>query len=176
MGISSGLGRDALLPGLVLVKTVTATSGSSVDVTGVFSSTHDVYRVVFDQVKTNGTDAMTLQLLSGTTPATTTYTKQRFYAQSTTVGGSYASAQSSVIVMYTASNVEQSATMDVFDPFKSAITKFVINHVYHDGTNVSYMEQGTGSHATASSYDGFRLSCGANTFSTGNIRVYGYRN
>ena len=175
MGISSALG-GYVPPGLVLLKTVTATSGSSVDVTGVFSSSYDVYRVVLDQLKTNGTDAISLQLLSGTTPATTTYAKQRIYAQGTTIGGSYVTAQSSIIVAYTGANVEQSVSMDVFDPYKSAYTKFVAMQVYNDGTYISYAEQGFSTHVTASSYDGFRLSCGSNTFSTGNIRVYGYRN
>jgi hypothetical protein len=175
MGISAGLGSQALLPGLVLIKTVDV-SGSSTNVTGCFSSSYRVYRVIFDAIKTNGTDALTLQLLSNTTAATTTYTKQRFYVQGATVGGAYASSQSSIIVGYTASGVEQSISCDVFDPNASVITKFIFQQAYHDGTNVSYMEQGTASHATASSYDGFSLSCGSNTFTGGTIRVYGYRN
>jgi len=175
MGISSGLGQGALLPGLVLVKTVDV-SGSSTNVTGCFSATYRVYRIVFDAIKTNGTDALTLQLLSNTTAATTTYTKQRLYAQGATVGGSYVSSQSSIIAGYTASNVEQSISCDVFDPNAAVITKFIFQQVYHDGTNVSYMEQGAASHATASAYDGFSLSCGANSFTGGSIRVYGYRN
>ena len=162
-------------PGMELVKVVDVSS-SSTNVTSCFSSTYRVYRIIFDAIKTNGTDPFTLQLLSNTTPATSGYTKQRFYAQGATVGGSYVSSQSSIIAGYTASNVEQSISCDVFDPNATVITKFIFQQVYHDGTNVSYMEQGTASHTTTSAYDGFSLSCGSNSFTGGTIRVYGYRN
>jgi hypothetical protein len=161
--------------GLELVKTVNV-SGSSTNVTSCFSSTYNVYRIVFDSIKSNGTDAYTIQLLSNTTPATTTYSKQRFYAQSTSVGGTYVSSQSSFIAAYTGTGKEQFITMEVYDPNIAGYTRFDFQQVYTDSSTEGYMEKGTAVHATSTAYDGFSFSCGANTFTGGTIRVYGYRN
>jgi hypothetical protein len=161
--------------GLEFIK-ATALSGSTTQITSCFSSTYLVYRVMIDAVQSNGTDPFTLQLLSGTTPATTTYAKQRLYVQGTTVGGTAVSAQSSIIIGYSDSSKIQSLMLEVFSPNVAAFTRFWTQQVYSDNATNGMIEMGSSVHATSTAYDGFAISCGANTFSNGTVRVYGYRN
>ena len=72
MGISAGLGRDALLPGLVLVASKTFTTTSSAQqIDNCFTSQYDNYRVIYSGTgSTTGNDFVYCRMVDGTTADT----------------------------------------------------------------------------------------------------------
>ena len=159
--------------GLVYIKEVALTTGSTRDITSCFSATYISYRLVIMGLKTNGTDPISVQMLSGTTPAATNYDRQRLYAQSTTVGGSRTTGQTSLLIGYTATNYIQFFAYDIAQPYETQKTRFMGIEAYDD-SNIN-LDMTVGMHTTASSYDGIRILCGSNTFSEGRAIIYGYR-
>lgn len=159
--------------GLVYIKEVALTSGSSRDITSCFSATYISYRLVIMGLQTNGTDSINVQLLSGTTPAATNYDRQRLYAQATTVGSTRTTAQTSLIIGYTATNMTQFFAYDISQPYESQKTRFLGSEAYDDA-NIN-IDMTAAMHTTTSSYDGIRILCGGNSFTAGRAIVYGYR-
>ena len=160
--------------GLVYIKEVALSTGSTRDITSCFSSTYDAYRLIIVNLLTNGTDPIALQLLSSSTPAATGYDRQRFYAQGTTLGGSRTTNQASLLIGYTATSPRQNYQYDIFAPNLATATAFIGSQAYDDNPNIN-IDMTTGKHTTASAYDGLRLLCGANTFTGGKAIIYGYR-
>lgn len=172
MGISSGLGRDALLPGLVLVKTQTIGSAvSSVTVSDCFNSTYDAYRILIEVNDSNGTASHTLQL-SGLTGS-------NYF-----VGGSYSSwgtatqtgygpaAQTSWIV--SANNLNGTNTQITWEIVNPNLAKRKHGTVFSQaGNGHAAFNMLCNSTATAT---GFVLAKSGDTMTGGTIRVYGYRN
>jgi hypothetical protein len=149
-------------------------SSSATNFAGCFSADYDAYRLVIVDLATNGTDPITIQLLSGTTPAATNYDYQRLFVQGATVGGGRSTAQTSMIIGYTATSVVQGFQYDIFNVFAAKRTQFYGGESYNDGTNIN-IEMTSGQHTTATSYTGLRVLCGANTFTSGKVMIYGYR-
>lgn len=167
--------------GLWLVKTQTtgATGITSLDITSCFNADFRHYFVNITGLGNGVLAGHQLQLLSGSTPATTSY----FWA-----GTSMASNSSTV----TGENVnntnymglgEQSTSATTFaitlfvqNPFLAVPTRFQAGHSIMNATPISINWMRNGMHNVSSSYDGFRfLSSNTQTFNTMNVSVYGYQ-
>lgn len=171
MGISAGLGPDALQPGLVLVKSQTVgTTVTSVDVTDAFNATYDNYLITYSGTCTN--TGQVLQFRLGTTA-------QNGYYGSLLYGAYASSTEDSVndnntqlwthVAGGTGSRVNLNAT--ITSPFLSTDTTFF--SAYHDGANSGHK---TGWLNNDNSYTSFQIVVSSGTITGGTIRVYGYRN
>lgn len=157
-------------PGLVFIKNGTFTSSASTSVNTCFSSTYTNYRIL---VKVTGASVVSGQvryrMRSGSTDASgANYNSQRLYAQSTSVGGSSETSQTSGIMG--PFNTGQSFwSLDIFDPNVAATTGYATVSMYNNGQ----IDNFSGAHLVSTAYDGFTLFPDAGTI-TGEVWVYGY--
>lgn len=156
--------------GLVFIQSGTFSAAASVNVNTCFSSTYDNYRIL---VRVTGTSPVNGQvryrMRSATTDNTTAnYNSQRLYAQSTSVGGSAESNQTSGIIGPWNTALSFFAT-DMFSPFLAANTGYQTVSIY----NETHIDNWAGAHKVASSFDGFTMFPDSGTI-TGEVWVYGY--
>jgi hypothetical protein len=160
--------------GLVLINSTSFTSSTGFNLDNVFSNTFKNYHVVM-----NGTLASTsyttvnLQYrYGGTTLGGTSYYGPEIYRTNSAFGSGYASGVSAGVCGYWA-NLAGASVIDIFAPYDTTNTLFIVNHSGFGDTN-NITTYGATYCANSTSFDGFRISS-ANAM-TGNIRVYGYRN
>jgi hypothetical protein len=156
--------------GMAFIQKGTFTTASSVNVNTCFSSTYDNYRIL---VKVTGASVVNgevrLRMRSATTDNTSAnYNYQRLYAQSSTVGGSAATNQTSAIMGPQNTALTWFAT-DMWSPFLAENTGYVTVSSYNQ-TNIDNF---SGAHKVASSFDGFTMFPDSGTI-TGEVWVYGY--
>jgi hypothetical protein len=156
--------------GLVFIQKGTFSASTAVNVNSCFSSTYDNYRIL---VKVTGASVVNgevrLRMRSGTTDNTSSnYNYQRLYAQNTSVGGSAATNQTSAIMGPQNTALSWFAT-DMWSPFLSENTGFVTVSSY----NQTHIDNFSGAHKVASSFDGFTMFPDAGNI-TGEVWVYGY--
>jgi hypothetical protein len=159
--------------GLVYISATTL-SGSTTTVSNCFSSTYDNYLVVLNDLVLAGTGQILMQFATGTTDATANYSRQRFFAQTTATGGSGASGQTSMSVGYGISGSQNFLKMDISQPNLARKTFAQINEIYQD-TLFPMIEMNNGMASTTTQYTGFVLTASGTTFTSGTLRVYGYR-
>lgn len=159
--------------GLWLIKTDTITSGSSKEITGVFSADFKNYKIIISNFASSVDFGLKMRM--GTT-ATGVY-----YFASNTVSYAGVAATDSVAagtewnIRAVASSLKAGATIDLFSPYEAIQTSFA-----SQATDVRTI--GIGTSATTgfinntTSYTSFTLSVGANTFTSCDVAVYGYRN
>jgi hypothetical protein len=167
--------------GMWLVKTVTIPASpatTAVDVTSCFSADYENYVAVYTG-QGNGTAVFhNLQMLSGTTPATSLYYRNgiTMTSNSTAVTGSGNAATASFdLGTQQAGTEEFSGRINFEFPFAARITNIEgYATTFLSGFGYNYRFQGC--HAVNTSYNGFRFSVASGSFNTGSIRVYGMRN
>lgn len=166
--------------GLELIKSQTATSGTSVQVDDVFSSTYENYKIVISDARTSSSLAgIALKLKNSSGVSSTSYYWAFVYVQgygtNTVLANSGANSASwdfgSVIT-----TIPGGSTVDLFSPFLARETSFAScpTDVRTGGRPPA---QASGFHNSATSYTGVEISSGSGvSFANINIRVYGYRN
>lgn len=171
-------------PGLQLVKTVTATSQSPVNVTDAFTADYDSYKVVIIMTGVNNNNYFGMNLLdSSNNPITDTNYYGRTYGQDyagtsttfTTVG--FNNVFTIGWLTNLSSHGPTTVTFDIHSPFSSGTrTSFQGLHT-SVSTGVSYFGGACfGMRVIAEQNKGFQLNNGNATSMTGTVRVYGYRN
>jgi hypothetical protein len=157
--------------GLWLVKTQTIASGvSSVTVTGAFSADYDTYKIIIDNGLASSSNAVKLRM---GTNAANYYWGLPYVAY--TGGAVGAVAGSNVAEWDFAGYAQNRIAFDctVYSPFLAENTHFSAPHAQGVG-GVSGHNAGLLNDTT--SYTSFTvLITGGPTFTTGTIRVYGYR-
>jgi hypothetical protein len=156
--------------GLVFIQKGTFSATATVNVNTCFSSTYDNYRIL---VKVTGASVVNgevrLRMRSATTDNTTAnYNYQRLYAQSTSVGGSAATNQTSAIMGPQNTALSWNVT-DMASPFLAENTLYSTVSMY----NQTHIDNFSGAHKVATSFDGFTMFPDAGTI-TGEVWVYGY--
>jgi len=156
--------------GLVFIQKGTFSASAAVNVNTCFSSTYDNYRIL---VKVTGASVangeVRLRMRSATTDnSTSNYNYQRLYAQSTSVGGSSATNQTSAIMGPQNTALSWNVT-DMSSPFLAENTLYSTVSSY----NQTHIDNFSGAHKVASSFDGFTMFPDAGTI-TGEVWVYGY--
>ena len=163
--------------GLWLVKTHTITgSASTVDVTSCFSSDYSNYRIVFDSLVTSGAVNLSLRFLVGSSSTDTGYYTSYFdVSLGGTVAGGGQTDGTSALASIIGNTVSAGGVIEVYGPNKANRTSFTTQGI-DTRTNGSPMRQTTGFQNSNTQFNGFRLlTLSAVTFTSGVIRVYGYR-
>lgn len=179
MGISAGLGRDALLPGLVLVSSSSFTAQTGVDIDSCFSSQYANYRVVIDlsAISANDTVVFVFRDSSGNiTSSNYDYTMLEWYSGSVAATSSLAVGNSRIQFTYTTPGY-MAATIDIYNPQVALRTQWTSNATSMNGTTWTLADRIDGNFRLTTQFTGFRLTTAGGTATmTGTIRVYGYRN
>ena len=165
--------------GLWKITSGTVTSGTSFDLTSVFTSDYDSYKLVLTQVRTASTGgSVQFRLLSGATPVSTNYfygiTQVDIALNTIAVvrGNGAFELESGAVV----SSAGAMTTLEIHNPFIARQTAF--NGQSVDSRNatgyggISY----SGSQSSATSYNGIRVLSSAFAFTNCNYKLYGYRN
>lgn len=154
--------------------TVTFTTVNSVSLNGCFNSTYDNYRVV---IQTSGGSGQnnSFRLRASGTDATTNYDYFIFATHSGlgTTNQNASGAGSFVFGITAGSSAVTSLSLDLWAPNQARNTGFGGQGAGIEST-LTWTYVGSGSHKTASAYDGFTFFPASGTLS-GTISVYGYR-
>lgn len=164
------------ITGLNLIKSQSFSAVSSVDVTSCFSSTYTNYKVLFYTSTTTPTANRNIlfQLLSGTTPATTSYYGSAVGINTSGSSSNYAENNGSSLVVGVVWDTQpdmNGSEITIFKPFTSLRTNLTSNFFGVSGGSY-FALSGGGLHSATSSYDGFRLSVSGTNFG-GVVKVYG---
>jgi hypothetical protein len=160
--------------GLVLLNTTSFSAVASQNITSVFSSTYDNYRIVYNLTKSTNTYAY-LRLLVGTTPdsGSDNYAIESITASSTTLF-SIADNQSAFFVMSTDTQA-QVGSMDLLNPFETSETFLISNNFTGGYSTAALTRLLNGKNRTSTSFNGFQLVANSGTI-TGKVYTYGYNN
>jgi hypothetical protein len=164
--------------GLVFISKTSWTSGTNVTINGCFSATYDSYRVVLRNAKHATTSSnLVLRFLNGATEYATNYYWSRRYITFNAGGGdvnSGAGAATDIVMGIVASTANAGAgVLDVFDPFKAAITTVNFQGIWAITTGESSV--GTGFLNNTNSCDGMRFYASSGNLTGLDVYVYGYR-
>ena len=166
--------------GMWKITSGTVTSGSSFDLTSVFTSDYDSYKLVLTQIRTNVTGgSIQLRMLATTTPAIIGYY----------MGGTQVDIALNSIATFRGNNatlLETGATqggnvsgmtsVEIHSPVATQYTSFngqaVDSRLGSAYGGISF----TGQLGNTTSYNGIRVLLSANSFTNCNYKLYGYRN
>ena len=155
---------------------VTFSSCATLSLNGVFTSSYDNYMISYTATRVGTTnDFVVVRLRASGTDATTNYTYQYLYADSTTVAAARTtSATYNLAYFYTRETEPLGGPLFVYGPYLSQATAFRSTTLGWNGTNPDTYDSAA-THSTASSYDGITfLSSGATVRLTGTLTVYGF--
>jgi len=166
--------------GVWQVGSTTATSGTTAQVLGCFTTDYDCYKIVISDFRTVAAASFTMQLLQGTSPVTTNYgwgVSRVDYAGALTGAGSgitplVSSWSSQVTNSLTPAT---SFTMEIQNPFLSQYTYAQWESTDNRGGSGYARVMGGGTHANTTSCTGIRFSLTASSITNMNIDVFGYR-
>jgi hypothetical protein len=158
--------------GATLLVNQTFSSGSTVQINNVFSSFYNDYLFIISNVKTSSASFCQMRLsLSGTPATAAEYRINQIYWSSATLNG--------VQQLETGFKIADSNTTDIGSG-NSVFTLTNPGRALPTSQHFSLYSDpnatiGAGVHRLSTAYDGVTLLTG-NTFTSGQIRVYGYRN
>jgi hypothetical protein len=160
--------------GLELITTQTFSSQANCDCTAVFNANYENYFTVIRLTTSAQGQYTNIQLLNGTTPKTTNYSRAGFLFTTGGVTSTDSSGTSQDGFRLTGqSTAGIYATAEFFRPFTSNETGYKSSSSYQQGNALIY----TGTQTESYSATGFRiLSSGSSVTYTGTVSVYGYRN
>ena len=164
--------------GLVYVTSQTATSGTSINLTNVFSSTYDNYRVLVASYRAGSGAGLTMQLGTGSATATGYYWGGIYLSAYTAVptvaahGGSNVSNFETAIIA-DASN-DGGGNIDIYSPNLARNTMIVAQPVDGRVSSGTPRLPYSGFQSATTQFTSLHLNCGAG-FSNVVVTVYGYR-
>jgi hypothetical protein len=161
--------------------TVSFSGATSISVNGVFSSTYENYKVVFNPISTTVQSNLQLRFRTSGTDNTGTayYTMFNGINTSGTSTNTNTTSQSAARLGEFNPTYAQAQyyTFELFRPFSSSYWTTGYNMTYQiDGSGVSGTQTGTFGFSSAVSFDGFSFIPSSTTSFAGTIRVYGYKN
>jgi hypothetical protein len=167
--------------GLTHIQTTTFTAAATLNISSVFSSTYDNYRVVCNLKGSTADATVTLRMLTGTT---TQDTSSNYFGQfteinptaGTSVVGSNATTSMSLGTLETNAGTYYGPVFDFIGPnLASATNANYQGNVLNAGGSFAGR---VGSFAlnTSTQYTGFALLASTGNLEGGTVRVYGYNN
>lgn len=150
-------------------------SGSSVSVANCFSSTYENYLILSNNLVTAANCQLLMQFATGSTDSSANYSRQRLYVQLSSLGGSGSTSNTSLGVGYGVTASENFLRIEVSQPNLARKT-FTISHENYQDTLQPNIEYNHGLLNTTTQYTGFVLTANGTTFTSGTLRIYGYRN
>ena len=167
-------------PGMELIATYNPSASSTLNMTSIFSSNYENYRIMYN-VRASA-DTLTLlygRLLSGTTPVTSSYISgmRTFDPNAANTAFIDGNSSNSLIIMGHVGGTGSGGAgyLDIYSPANAVRTLYSGNS---SGLYPSVWFAASyygGQNTNGTSYDGLQLTQSANTI-TGTVRVYGYRN
>ena len=166
--------------GMWKITSGTVSSGSSFDLTSVFTSDYDSYKLILTQIRTVvGTPSIQLRLLATSTPATTGYyyavTRVDIAASAINVSAGNNAAQFDTQAIQNGA-VSGMVTCEIHSPVATQYTSLNGQSV---DTRLGSAYGGiswAGQLGNATSYNGIRILLSSSTFTNCNYKLYGYRN
>jgi len=157
--------------GLVYINQFTL-SGSTTNLTSIFSSTYDNYRLIVSGVTTAAAVECTFQMLNATTPATGANYNSVRWSSVTGVGATTGQTSGRFI---TTGTTLQSWAVEVFNPALATKTNLNSSGQYGANTDSGWPEMNGAVHTLATAYDGMSMIAPGTTWTAGKVTVYGYR-
>lgn len=148
---------------------VTFSGVTSVSVNGVFTSTHDNYRMVLEC--TAGTTTLTMRLRASGSDSSTGYGRQKIEGAASSASANSLTSQTE-FQMSNVNSAGTDVTCDIFAPNIARLTGFI--SIYSD-RSAGFAGIFGGYHNVTTAYDGFTLFVGTGSI-TGTVRTYGYTN
>ena len=167
--------------GLWKLATVTATSGSTLDLTGVFSSDYDAYKIVLTNIRLSGIGSITAQLTTGTSPVVVNASNWTWLSARVDYNANaynFNKATNDAFFRFCIAGTNAiGAYMDIMNPNLAQNTSVVAQGTDARGTT-GYLPYTTAANlANNTQYTGLRFNAEAGfTFSNMKAVVYGYRN
>ena len=160
---------------------VSFSSASAISLNGVFTSTYENYRLVFNTSNFSASDALTFRLrASGSDYSSANYSQMgtRNFSNSATVAGLNESGRTSIGLgsSNSAAGDRCGITIDIFKPNVNFTQKVMHITVVNQETSGLYLRtQGGLADGATYVFDGFSFIIASGNM-TGTVRVYGYRN
>lgn len=153
---------------------VTFTGASSVSLNGVFTSTYDNYKILFQGSCSIAADLAVRMRLSGTDNTTSNYQHQQVVGSSTTVSGSRATNGTSARIgeIYPTTSIS-TFSVDFFNPAIAVPTSFFTNAGLQSNTSIAISIEHN-AHNVATAFDGLTFIPSSGNL-TGTLSVYGYK-
>jgi len=170
-------GVTASAGGLTLISSTSLASGTT-SVNNCFSSTYMNYMLVLSDCNTSAQAALTFRFRVGGVDSSTGYYSVAL--ESTYSGGLYSSRTANngtavvMPIVQTQTTAKSGGTIFMQQPFSATTTSYQFLGADHETTRG--VNNGSGFHNVATSYDGFSLILSTGTFSNGTIKVYGLAN
>jgi hypothetical protein len=167
--------------GLWKITTATVTTGSVFDVTGIFSSDFDAYKIVLSNIRLSGVAGINAQLTTGTSPVVVnasnwTYLSSRVDYATSALSVDKATTNASFVFCIAGTNAT-GASMEIFNPNLAQNTSVL--SLGTDARNTTGVLPNTTSAnlANTTQFTGIRFNAqSATTFTNMKVVVYGYRN
>ena len=162
-------------PGLVKITDTSFTSGSSVILNNIFTGTYNTYRILmtFIQNATPGELRSRMRVGGVNASGATTYQRSGFLGNANTSLAVNGGATDHFFHGATAASSRQSLWFELTDPATTDSTTITSNF-FQATNNLAYGHLGI--HTAGTAYDGIEFYLSAGAFTSGSIRVYGYRN
>lgn len=163
--------------GLTLISSTSLASGTT-SVNNCFSATYMNYMIVLSDANASAQSGLTFRFRVGGVDSSTGY-----YAvalDSTYSSGTYSSrtANNGTAVVMPIAQIQSTArsggTIFIQQPFSAVTTSY--QFLGADNDSGRGIDNGSGFHNVATSYDGFSLILATGTFSNGTVKVYGLAN
>jgi len=175
--VTSSLDYKVAQQGLTLITTASATSGSTLDLNGIFSDTFESYRLVVTQYQVSfGAYGLDMQMKAGGTVTTTGY-YGAIHRYDLGAGSYNAATANNTSLAYTGiitTTTSASGIVDIQSPYKPWPTRFGISGMDSRPGTTGYVGiVGQFKLDNTTSYDSLRL-LHATTFVDLEVKVYGY--
>jgi hypothetical protein len=154
-------------------------SGTETQVTNCFSATYSSYRVVFSNLKFSAIDLMTLRMVTGTTPNTTSnYYHSRLEIRNGdgVITGAGINGSSYFLPGIAGFTTSSGGTVDIYNPYDDTAATAYNSTGIDTRTDGAAARFGGGFFNGTTRFDGLWISnlAGSRTM-TGTVRIYGYR-
>ena len=178
---STATGLKWSRPALNHIQTTTFTAAATLNISSVFSSTYDNYRVICVMKGSSADANITLRMLTGTTTQDTganyfgSYTETTTAPASSTAGTVSGSSMSLGTVETTSANY-WSQVFDFMAPSLTQVTHTTFQGAFLSGPGAFVSRQGVFAVNTSTAYTGFCFLASTGNLEGGTVRVYGYNN
>ena len=154
---------------LTFIKSQAIVAGSTTfTMSSAFSATYENYLITAQNLVISGAGNQIRIKINGTSGST--YSSSLVYVEyaSATVNGQVEAAQSNGISFYAATTASVQFACNIYSPFLSKATTFFGTHV-----NTAGVTNFGGIDTNAASSTAFTLTMASNTFTSGDVRIYG---
>lgn len=158
---------------LILVRSQSFTSATSVDLSDIFSTTYDNYLILGSYTPSAAADLQFRFRVSGADNTTSNYNHQNLIADGSTVTAGRAAGITTGVFGTGSANARTSFASTMFNPFLTATKNYVTHTAVRTGT--VYTVTTSGGFDAATSFTGMTLLASSGNV-TGTIRIYGIAN